>query len=133
LGGEQQLADAVQRIALAAPVAEGGLLHAAADPVGHHLQQPAALKIDQAGDPPGRCHAGRLEEARLVQAEGRHALQASSVVHQRGAVVVHGAHHGRPANPKVTSDRGVDGSEQLLALPGGGHLTTRIPGGKAGP
>jgi hypothetical protein len=28
--------------------------------------------------------------------------------------------------------RGVDGAEQLLALPGRGHLTTRVPGGKAG-
>jgi len=41
LGGQQQLADAVQRITLAAPVAQGRLLHAPADLVDH--QRPAVV------------------------------------------------------------------------------------------
>jgi hypothetical protein len=121
LSGQQQLADAVPRIWLAAPVAEGGLLGPPADlvdhrvgqldgvevvhdhgrvakwddqragvpapgvqrdradagqpvmgpstkpaghrgpgAVGHHLQQPATLQVDQAGDLPGRRSAGGL-------------------------------------------------------------------------
>jgi hypothetical protein len=31
------------------------------------------------------------------------------------------------------ADRSVDGPEQFFALPGRGHLTGRIPGGKASP
>src|ERR671910_2903621 len=46
--------------------------------VGHHLQQPTALQVDQPGDPQGWCQAGGLEEAGLVQAERDHPLQASA-------------------------------------------------------
>ena len=56
--------------------------------VGHHLQQPAAIQVDQASDPPGRCDPRGLEEAGLVHPEGGHALQESSIVYQLGAVVL---------------------------------------------
>jgi hypothetical protein len=166
LGGQQQLADAVQRIALAAPVAQGRLLHAAADlvdhqvgqpdgvevvhhhpgmaqrgdqrariaapwiqrdrgdlgqpvagtaaepavhrgpgAVGHHIQQPATLEIDQASDVPSRRQAGGLEEAGLVQAERGDTVQAIGILHQRPAEIGHRPHHGRPANPEVTRHR----------------------------
>jgi hypothetical protein len=161
-GGQQQLADAVQRVTLATSMAEGGLLHSPAPlvdyrvgqpdgvevvhhhggvpkpgrqgvgipapgvqrdradlgqpvirsgtkpvvhrgpgAVGHHIQQPATLQVHQASDVPGWRHAGRLEEGGLIQAEGGHTLQAHSVVHQRGAVLVYGPHDGRPANAEV--------------------------------
>ena len=40
--------------------------------VGHQVQQPAALQVDQTGDPSGRRRRGCPKNARLVQAEGRH-------------------------------------------------------------
>jgi hypothetical protein len=165
-GGQQQLADAVQRIWLAAPVAEGGLLGPPADlidhrvgqldgvevvhdhgrmpkrchqgagvatpgvegdradlgqpgsgpstkpavhrgpgPVGHHIQQPTTLQIHQASDVPGRCSAGGLEEAGLIQPKRSDILQPRGVIHQRGAVLVHRPHDGRPADPQVAGDR----------------------------
>jgi hypothetical protein len=56
--------------------------------VGHQVQQPAVLQVDQTGYPSGgRCRSCP-KKARLVQAEGRHPLQTSSVVHERGAVVL---------------------------------------------
>jgi hypothetical protein len=73
--------------------------------VGHQVQQPAALQVHQAGDPPGGHDAGRLEEARLVQAERGDTGKALGVVHQPGAVVAHRPHDGLPADPEVTSDR----------------------------
>jgi len=42
--------------------------------VGHQLQQPTALQVDQTGDPPGRRHPGGFQDVRLVQAQGRHPL-----------------------------------------------------------
>jgi hypothetical protein len=81
-------------------------VHRGPGAVGHQIQQPAALQVDQASDPSGRRRRGCSKKARLVQAEGRHTLQASSVLHQRPAVISHRPHHGRPANPEVTSDRG---------------------------
>jgi hypothetical protein len=80
--------------------------HGGPGAVGHQVQQPAALQVDQTGDPSGRRRRGCPKNARLVQAEGRPPLQTSSAVHQRGAVVSHRLHHGRPANPEVTRDRG---------------------------
>jgi hypothetical protein len=80
--------------------------HRGPGPVGHHLQQPAAFQVDQARDPPGRCDPRGLEKAGLVHPEGGHALQASSVVHQRSAVVSNRPHDGRPANPQVAGHRG---------------------------
>jgi hypothetical protein len=74
--------------------------------VGHHIQQPATLEIDQASDVPSRRQAGGLEEAGLVQAKRGHPVQADGVLHQRGAVVSHRPHHGRPANPQVAGDGG---------------------------
>jgi hypothetical protein len=188
LGGQQQLADAVQRIALAAPVAQGRLLHAAADlvdhgvgqpdgvevvndhpgvpkrchqrarvaapgvqrgrgdlgqpvagtaaepavhrgpgAVGHHIQQPAALEIDQTSDIPSRRHAGGLEEAGLVQAERGDTVQAIGILHQRPAVIGHRPHHGRPANPEVTRHRrdrvGVLGGSYIAV----GRTPTHVP------
>jgi hypothetical protein len=57
------------------PAVDGG-----SGAVGHQVQQPAALQVDQPGDPPGGRQAGRLEEAGLVQPQGHHPLQASSVI-----------------------------------------------------
>jgi hypothetical protein len=83
------------------PAVDGG-----SGAVGHHIQQPATLQVDQPGDPPGWCQAGGLEEAGLVQAERDHPLQASSVIYQRDAVLTHDPHHGRPTNAEVTGDCG---------------------------
>jgi hypothetical protein len=55
--GQQQLADAVQRVTLAAPMTEGELLHATADLVDHRVGQPDGMKVVH--DHPGvakRCH-----------------------------------------------------------------------------
>jgi hypothetical protein len=41
------------------------------------------LQVDQTGHPSGRRRRSCPKKARLVQAEGRHSLQTSSVVHQR--------------------------------------------------
>jgi hypothetical protein len=57
LGGQQQLADAVRRIALVAPVAQGRLLRAAADLVDHGVGQPDGVEVVH--HHPGvtkRCH-----------------------------------------------------------------------------
>ena len=80
--------------------------HRSSGAVGYHIQQPATLQVDQTGDPSGGCQADRLEEVRLVQAERSYPVQAGGVLHQRGAVVSHRPHDGRPANPQVTGDRG---------------------------
>jgi hypothetical protein len=44
-GGQQQLADVVQRIWFAAPVAEGGLLHAASDLIHHRVGQLDGVEV----------------------------------------------------------------------------------------
>jgi hypothetical protein len=44
-GDEQQLADAVQRIALATPVAQGGLLDSAADLVDDRVGEPDGVEV----------------------------------------------------------------------------------------
>jgi hypothetical protein len=44
-GGQQQLADAVQRIALAAPMPEGALLHPTADLIDHRVGQPNGVEV----------------------------------------------------------------------------------------
>jgi hypothetical protein len=164
--GQQQLADAVQRVALASPMPQRGLLHATADlidhrvgqpdgmevvhhhgrmpkradqragipapgvqrhhanlgqpssrpsakpaghsgpgPVAYQVQQPAALQVHQAGDPPGGRQARRLAEAGLIQPKRGHILQPPRVIHQRPAVVSHRPHHRLPANPEVTGHR----------------------------
>jgi hypothetical protein len=198
--GQQQLADAVQRIRLTTPVAEGDLLHTApslvdhrvgqpdgvevvhhhgrmakrghqgagiptpgvqrdrADPgqpvirsgtkpaghrspgaVGHQVQQPAPLQVDQTGDPPGGFGPGRLEEAGLIQPQHGHSVQASGVLHQRSAVLVHRPHHGRPANAEITSDRGdrvgvlADPPAGLGAGPLGQHRPRSNPSRPLGP
>jgi hypothetical protein len=59
LGGQQQLADAVQRIGFAAPVAQGRLLHATADLVDHGVGQPDGVEVvhDHGGVPKGPTSA----------------------------------------------------------------------------
>jgi hypothetical protein len=80
-------------------------VHRGPGAVGHQVQQPATLQVDQAGDMAGRCSAGGLEEAALVQPERGDILQPRGVLHQRAPVVSHRPHDGRPANPQVTSHR----------------------------
>jgi hypothetical protein len=80
-------------------------VHRGPGAVGHYIQQPATLQVDQAGDPPGGRQAGCPKEARLVQPERGHTVQACGVVHQQGAVLVDGPHDGHPADPEVTGDR----------------------------
>jgi hypothetical protein len=80
-------------------------VHRGPGAVGHQVQQPAALEIDQASDVPSRRHASGLEEAGLVQAKRGDPVQASGILHQRPAVIGHRPHHGRPANPEVTRHR----------------------------
>jgi hypothetical protein len=82
------------------PAADGG-----PGAVGHHIQQSAALQIHQAGDIAGRCSAGGLEEAGLVQPERGDTVQPRGVLHQRAAVLGHGSHDGRPADAEVAGDR----------------------------
>jgi hypothetical protein len=83
------------------PAADGG-----PGAVGHHVQQPTLLQVDQAGHIAGGRPAGGLEEAGLVQPEPAHPVQARGVIHQRGAVLVHCPHDGRPADPEIAGDRG---------------------------
>jgi hypothetical protein len=45
-------------------------------------------------------------EGGLIQAERGHPVQPRGVVHQLGPVLSHRPHDGRPADPKVTGDRG---------------------------
>jgi hypothetical protein len=80
--------------------------HRGSGAVGHHIQQPATFQVDQASDPPGRCDPSGLEKAGLVHPEGGHTRQATSVVHQRSAVVSDRPHDGRPADPQVAGHRG---------------------------
>jgi hypothetical protein len=97
------------RADLGQPVSGSGakpVVHRGPGAVGHHLQQPATLQVHQASDVPGWRHAGRLEEGGLIQAKGGHTLQTTSVLHQRGAVLSHRPHDGRPADPEVAGDRG---------------------------
>jgi hypothetical protein len=102
-------------------------VHGPAGAVGHYAQQPAAVKVDQAGDIPGRRGRGGPKEAGLVQAQRGHAMQASRVVDQPPAMLAHGSHHRRPAHPQVAGDRrhrvGVlaDSSAGLGAGPLGQH------------
>jgi hypothetical protein len=81
-------------------------VHRGPGPVGHQVQQSSVLQVDQPGDPSGGRDPGRLEEAGLVQPQRGHTVQPRGVIHQRSAVLVDGAHDGRPANPQVTGDRG---------------------------
>jgi hypothetical protein len=69
--------------------------------VGHHIQQATLLQVDQAGHIAGGRQAGGLEEAGLIQPERGDTVQARGVLHQRGAVVSHRPHDGRPADPQV--------------------------------
>jgi hypothetical protein len=64
------------------------------------------LQVDETGHIAGRRQTGGLEEAGLVQPERGHPVQAPGVVHQRGAVVSHRPHDGRPADPQVAGHRG---------------------------
>jgi hypothetical protein len=81
-------------------------VHRSPGPVGDHIQQPTTLQIHQTSDVPGRCCAGGLEEAGLIQPERGHPVQAGRIFHQRGAVIGHRPHHRRPANPQIPGDRG---------------------------
>jgi hypothetical protein len=76
-------------------------VHRGPGAVGHHIQQPAALQIDQAGHIPGRCCPGRPKEARLIHPQRGDTLHAGRVVHQLAAVVSHRPHHRRPPHPEV--------------------------------
>jgi hypothetical protein len=96
--------------------------------VGHHIQQPTTLQAHQPRDPSGGRLAGGLEEAGLVQAEGCHSLQPRSVIHQRAAVLSHGPHHGRPADPQVTSDRSVSTARGRIAA----HCSVQVRTPQAG-
>jgi hypothetical protein len=49
--GQQQLADAVQRIALAAPVTQGHLLGPAADLINHQVGQPDGVEVVHPSSP----------------------------------------------------------------------------------
>jgi hypothetical protein len=76
-------------------------IHRGLGAIGHQVQQPAALQVDQAGHKPGGRGPGGLEEARLVQPERGDPLQPRGVVHQRPAVITHRPHHRRPPDPQV--------------------------------
>jgi hypothetical protein len=56
LGGQQQLADAVQRITLATPMAQGGLLGPAADLINHRVGQLDGVEVVY--DYPGMTQRG---------------------------------------------------------------------------
>jgi hypothetical protein len=56
--GQQQLADAIQRIALAAPMPEGGLLGPPADLVEHRVGQPDGMKVVHHPGVAERCDQG---------------------------------------------------------------------------
>ena len=64
-------------------------VHRGLGAVGHQVQEPALLQVDQAGHIPGRCCRGGLQQAGLVQAELGDTVQARRVVHQQAAVVSH--------------------------------------------
>jgi hypothetical protein len=78
-------------------------------------------------------------EGGLVQPEPAHPVQARGVVHQRSAVLVHGPHDGRPADPQVAGDRrhrvGVlaDPPTRLGAGPLGQHRPRTDGGRSLGP
>jgi hypothetical protein len=113
--------------------------HCGPGAVGHQVQQPAALQVDQAGDPSGGRQAGGLEEAGLVQPKRGDPRQPRRVVHQRPAMIGHRPHHRRPADPQVAchcSDRmGVlaDPPAGLGAGPFGQHRPRTDRGCPLGP
>jgi hypothetical protein len=80
-------------------------VHRGPGAVGHYVQQPATLQVDQPGHIASGRDPGGLEEGGLVQAKRGDTVQAGGVVHQRGAVLNHRPHDGRPANPQVAGDR----------------------------
>jgi hypothetical protein len=92
-------------------------VHRGPGTVGHYIQQPTALQVDQAGHPSGGRDPGHLEEARLVQAQRGHPLRPGRILHQLAAVVTHRPHHRRPADRQVAGHR--RDRVGVLADPGG--------------
>ena len=84
----------------------------------HHVDDPLAVQIDQAGHVDGPVLSGRRQERRLVDAQCSDPLDAPRVLDQRRAVEDHGVHHGPPAHPELTGDDG-DGEGELSDLAGG--------------
>jgi hypothetical protein len=76
LGGQQQLADAVQRIALAAPMPEGGLLGPAADLIDHGVGQPDGVEVVH--DHPGMAKGGDQGAGIAAPWVQRHRTHAAS-------------------------------------------------------
>jgi len=83
LRGQQQLADAVQLIALAAPVAKGRLLGAAADLVDHGVGQPDG--VEGVNDHPGVPRRRHLRAG--VAAPGSSATVATWASQSRGRML----------------------------------------------
>jgi hypothetical protein len=106
LGGQQQLADAVQRIVLAAPVAQGGLLDATADLIDHRIGKPDGVEMvhHHPGMPKG-CHQRARVATPGVQGDRADLGQpiprsgAEPVVHRSPGAVGH--HIQQPATFQV--------------------------------